>query len=115
VLARTRAEAQEKLKALQRAVDEKMPIPDQRARLGPYLVMWLDEVARPRLRATTLESYRDIVTLHLVPGLGRIALAKLSPAEVQAFLDRKREAGLSPRRVAMILAVLSMALKTAER
>ncbi len=53
--------------------------------------------------------------LHLIPGLGRIPIAKLTPAEVQAFLNAKLESGLSPRRVQYILAVLRRALVTAER
>jgi integrase len=67
------------------------------------------------VRASTFESYRDIVTLHLVPGLGRVVLAKLSPADVQAFLNHKAASGLSTRRVAMIHGVLRTALRTAER
>ena len=34
-----------------------------------------------------------------MPGLGNIAIAKLTPAEVQAFLNRKQASGLSARRV----------------
>ena len=83
--------------------------------MGPYLRQWLDEVARPRVRASTLKSYREIVEGHLVPELGNIALAKLTPAEVQAFLNRKQASGLSPRRVQYIHAVLRRALVTAER
>jgi hypothetical protein len=40
---------------------ENRQIPDLRLRLGPFLRQWLEEVARPRLRATTLKSYREIV------------------------------------------------------
>jgi integrase len=115
VLARSRAEVAEKLDALLRANREQRPIPDQRAKTGPFLREWLEEVAKPTIRASTYDSYRDIVELHLVPGLGRIPLAKLTPADVQAFLNRKREGGLSPRRVQMLHAVLRRALVTAER
>ena len=111
---RTRAEVVEKMKPLIRACDEQRPVPDQRAKLGPFLHSWLEDVARPTIRASTYDSYRDIVELHLVPGLGRIPLAKLTPADVQGFLNRKLEAGLSPRRVQMLHAVLRRALKTAE-
>ncbi len=38
----------------------------------------------------------------MIPGLGRISIAKLTPAEVQAFLNAKLESGLSPRRVQYI-------------
>ena len=50
-----------------------------------------------------------------MPGLGRIALAKLTPADVQSFLNRKSQSGLSARRVQMLRAVLRRALWTAER
>lgn len=69
------------------------PIPNQRDKLGPFLRSWLDEVARPTLRASTYDSYDDILRLHLIPGLGRISIAKLTPAEVQAFLNVKSASG----------------------
>jgi integrase len=115
VIGHSRAEAAAKLAPVIRARDESRPVPDQRQRLGPFLRHWLDEVARPTLRASTYESYDDLVTLHLIPGLGRIALAKLGPSDVQAFLNAKLASGLSPRRVQYMHAVLRRALKTAER
>ncbi len=43
VMGRTRNEVKDKLALLMRAHEEKRPIPDQRAKLGPYLRRWLDE------------------------------------------------------------------------
>jgi integrase len=111
----TRAEVKDKMVALLRAHEDQRPIPDQRAKVGPFLRRWLDEVAKPTLRASTFDSYDDILKGHLIPGLGHVALAKLTPAEVQAFLNRRLEGGLSPRRVQYIHAVLRRALVTAER
>ena len=93
VLGQTRAEVAEKLARSMRLQTENRPIPDQRAKVGPFLRTWLDEVAKPTIRLSTYDCYRDIVELHLVPGLGRIPLAKLTPADVQAFLNRKRGVG----------------------
>ena len=115
VMGRTRNEVKEKMAALMRAHEEKRPIPSQREKVGPFLRRWLDEVARPTLRASTYASYDDILVGHLIKGLGHIALAKLAPAEVQAFLNTKLASGLSPRRVQYIHAVLRRALGTAER
>jgi integrase len=115
VMGHSRAEVKERMAALLRAHEERRPIPDQRARLGPFLRRWLDEVARPALRASTYDSYDDILKGHLIPGVGHVALAKLTPADVKSFLNRKLEGGLSPRRVQYIHAVLRSALKTAER
>ena len=115
VLGHSRTEVKEKLATVQRLQAEQRPIPDLRIRLGPYLRQWLEEVARPRVRASTFKSYREIVEGHLVPELGRIPLAKLTPADVQAFLNGRSAKNLSPRRVQYIHAVLRRALVTAER
>lgn len=113
--ARTARRVAGKLDVLLRAKRENRPIPDQRSRLGPFLRHWLDEVAKPTLRASTYKSYDDVLRLHLIPGLGHIRMAKLSPADVQGLLNAKLESGLSPRRVEYIHAVLRKALGTAER
>ena len=115
VTGHSRKEVVDKMAALMRAHDERRPIPSQREKVGPFLRRWLDEVARPTLRASTYSSYDDSLEGHLVAGLGHIALSKLTPAEVQAFLNRKLASGLSPRRVQYIHAVLRRALRTAER
>jgi len=111
----TRKEVGDKLAVLLKARDEQRPVPNQRDKLGPFLRSWLDDTARPTLRASTYSSYDDILRLHLIPGLGRIPLAKLTPADVQAFLNAKLESGLSPRRVQYLHAVLRRALGVAER
>lgn len=115
VIGHSRKETADKMAALLKARDERRPVPDQRQKLGPFLRTWLDEIAKPTIRASTYGSYEDIVRLHLAPGLGRIALAKLTPADVQGFLNAKLDSGLSPRRVQMLHAVLRRALVTAER
>ncbi len=115
VMGHSRAEVKDKMATVMRAHEEKRPIPDQREKVGPFLRRWLDEIARPTIRASTYASYDDIVAGHLIPGLGRIALAKLTPAEVQTFLNQKLEGGLSPRRVQYIHTVLRRALVTAEK
>lgn len=76
VMGRTRAEVKDKLAARMRAHDELRPVASQREKVGPFLRRWLDEVAKPNLRASTYESYDDIVRLHLIKGLGQIPLAK---------------------------------------
>ena len=64
---------------------------------------------RPRTHA----SYAQLVRLHLKPRLGRHQLAKLEPQHVQALLNEKLAAGLSPRTVTYLRAVLRRALNQA--
>ncbi len=48
--------------------------------------------------------------IYIVPALGRIPLGKLSPQNVEAFLNDQRKAGLSPRTVQYLHATLRRAL-----
>lgn len=83
--------------------------------VGTFLEGWLTDVARVTVRPRTYVSYRYIVGLHLAPSLGHLALATLSPADVQAFLNAKAASGLSPRTVGYLRSVLRGALGHAER
>ena len=83
--------------------------------LGAFLEAWLTEVARVTVRPRTYVSYRYVVRVHLAPALGALALASLSPADVQAFLNAKSASGLSPRTVGYLRGVLRGALAHAER
>lgn len=77
--------------------------------LAKYLADWTER-ERPRLRATTRASY-DNAMKHIIPALGSVKLADLSPRKVQAFLD-----GMGPRRVTeLVRLVLVSALGDAER
>ncbi len=86
-----------------------------RLTVADLLQEWLTQGARSTVRASTYRSYAEIVRLHLVPDLGRVRLAKLEPAHVERLLRRKLDAGLSPRRVQYIHAVLRRALGRAVR
>ncbi|EQD71842.1 integrase family protein [mine drainage metagenome] len=113
--ARTRAEAAAKLAAALKAVQENIPLPSERQAVGDYLTGWLDTTVRPSVRPMTYVSYESIVRRHLVPELGRIHLARLTPADVQAMMNRKLVQGLSAGRVDYLRAVLRLALNDALR
>jgi hypothetical protein len=78
VMGHARAAVKDKMATVMRAHEERRPIPDQREKVGPFLRRWVDEVSMPTIRASTYARYDDIVAGHLIPGLGRIALAKLA-------------------------------------
>ena len=62
------------------------------------------------MRPRTHASYADLVRLHISPELGRIPLTKLSPQDIQGFINRKLASGLSPATVKYLYAVLHRAL-----
>ena len=116
VYGKTRREVQE---ALTRALrDHQVGLdvaPDEREPVATFLERWLREAARPSVRHSTYERYAGIVHQHLIPAVGSTRLTKLSPAHVQGLLNAKLAAGLSPRSVHHLRAVLRKALNQALR
>lgn len=85
-----------------------------RVTVEQWLKRWLQSIAggvRPR----TLEHYRWIAEEHIIPSIGRRQLSKLEPSDVEAMLNAKLRAGLAPRTVHHLRAVLRNALRKAER
>jgi integrase len=115
LLARTRSRVHDRLHGTLEAESPGSSTTVEDLTLGAFLEDWLSEVVRLSVRPRTYVSYRYIVRLHLSPSLGHLPLAALSPADVQAFLNAKSAAGLSPRTVAYLRGVLRQALGHAER
>src|SRR5205823_3690992 len=66
-------------------------------------------------RPSTYTRYRGLVEQHLIPVIGSVMLEKLTPRHVQTMLNAKAHAGMSPRGVHHLRAVLRTALNQAVR
>jgi integrase len=112
---KTREEVQIRLVAALRDVQKGIPIPTERQTLAEFLQSWLTEVVKPSVRPKTLKTYDYIVKLHIEPELGKKVLTKLSPQDVQRFMNEKLKSGLSARTVRHINDTLRCALNVALR
>jgi integrase len=83
--------------------------------VGAYLDSWLTDSVRGNVRPSTFVRSETLVRLHVKPVLGRIKLATLGPAHVQALYRAKLDQGLSPTTVHRIHEVFHTALKLAVR
>src|SRR6266487_2109060 len=83
-------------------------------KLGEYLVDWLDNVHKSKLRIGTYMNYKKLIG-YMAANLGDVWLQKLTPQRVQAFYAKKLEEGLSSKVVHDIHGVLHLALKNAVR
>jgi integrase len=107
----TRAEVREKLTRALGEVQRGGSVDlDERVTVGQYLDCWLRTIS---VRRKTARSYQQFVALHLKPGLGRIRLTKLTPAQIRTLLSEKEQAGLSVRTVTLMRDVLRIALNQA--
>src|SRR6202521_224616 len=113
VYGRTQAEVRARLTPIKRDLQQSVPPITGSLKLGQYLNQWLIESAKPTVRDSTFVSYRAIVQNQLVPRMGTVKIAKLTPEMVERFLNERLAAGFSPRRVQFFHAVLRRALNRA--
>jgi integrase len=112
---RTRREVTEKLRQALAQQDQGLLPAGERQTLGQYLTRWLEDVARPKVRPVTLESYAGMVRRHILPHLGRVRLTKLTAQDLAGLYRRLLEGGLSPHTVRYTHRILHQALGQAVR
>lgn len=111
---KTKGEALRKLRAAQHALDHGLPVlMDERQTLAHYLPSWLE--SKNRLEPSTRIRYRIFVERTLIPELGRVQLAKLTPQHLQRLYAKKLDEGWSPTTVHHLHTVLHGALEQAIR
>jgi integrase len=112
VFARTKEEAAAKLREEQDRTGNGLAHPDGRTTLESYLNGWLER--KQDLAPATRLRYAGLIQHQLIPHLGHIRLAKLTPEDVDAMRVQLQKAGLSQRTCAHARAVLRTALRAAE-
>ena len=110
--AKTQSEARAWLRKTLNQVDSGITFLGAQMELGKYLEQWLITV-KTSVRPKTYDQYKQIVTNHIVPILGRIKLKDVRPDHVQSLYNTKLKSGTSNRTVRMIHAVLHVALNQA--
>ena len=122
--AATAAEVRDELLKARTDQSHGLPVASERQTVAKFLEDWLEHTLKNRAKPRSFESFTTIVNKHIVPTLGRIRLDKLTPQQVQALLEKKRQPyktttnsgkaiekhGLSAQSVASIRTVLRSAL-----
>ena len=95
VLAKTKRECEEKLKALRDSL--KTAKPEQRPKadmtFGAWMDRWYQTECKPAIRPKTQADYENRIYQHIIPELGHIPLAKLTPGDLQQFYTRLKQRG----------------------
>ena len=108
------------------------PVPTEKLTLGQYLTgRWLP-IQKSRVRASTYDSYRRNIDLHVLPALGRRPLERLTAEDVDLFYatlltegrkkpkkakgsEKDTVTGLAPKTVRNIHVMLHKAMADAQR
>src|SRR5919107_4641392 len=80
---------------------------------GEYLTRWLSDSVRGTVQGSTYRSYGRVVDGHLVPGVGRMKLAKLRPDHIRRLYRSMLDAGKATRTVQYAHTLLKRALAQA--
>ena len=99
---RTRDDVAQKLTKARYEVQQGLPVVPEKETVGAYLVRWLDEIARPTIRATTYRGYERTIRLHINPRNGRVRLARLSPDHLSRLYGHLLGKGLASTTVRQV-------------
>ena len=80
-----------------------------------WLSQWLDDKVRPDRKLNTQERYEGIIRRQIVPYLGDVALAALTPGAIEAMQSGLLRSGLASSTVRNAHIILSSAYKEAVR
>jgi integrase len=115
VSGKTKEEARRKLRKARGDADRGLVFDGGNVKFSDYLKQWLNDSVKGSVQPVTFDSYEMLVTKHVIPAIGNVKLAKLTPAHLQGFYRSKLDEGLSPRTVQYLHVVLHRALKQALR
>jgi integrase len=110
---KTKREALDALDDLRRTIKTGSYVEPSRLTVEQYLRgLWLPTLAA-KVRPTTADTYKRLTELHLIPGLGDVALQQLDRAAVARWVTSLSDSGLSAKSVRNIFGILSKALADA--
>jgi integrase len=85
-----------------------------RTRFDDFAGRWMEAVA-PTLKPTTVASYESLLRSRVRPAFGDWAMASVRPSDVQAWVGKMIEEGLSSSRIRQAHVVLSLIFQAAVR
>jgi integrase len=111
----TQAEVLDELIEARQKHKKGMPIASSGQTVGDFLIHWLEDSARPRIRPRTYDRFSELIRLHIGPALGTVRLEKLTPAHVQGLMTQKRKEEFAAQTIVSMRNVLRAALNQALR
>ena len=88
----TKRDAERRLAELQHEINSGTYVEPSRLTVGQYLEKWIGH-AESKVSRKTHERYSEIVSSHLRPALGHIALERLRPLHIQSYYDEALRTG----------------------
>jgi integrase len=113
VTRRTRTEVASDIRRLLEAHRQGQIITTSGMTVTEWFAIYLEQVAKPKIRPRTYDRYRSDIDRHILPAIGRYRLDKLRPAHLVSLYNVKAAEGLSGASVRHLHAVIRRALNVA--
>lgn len=112
---KTKAEVQRRLRELQNDAESGILASPVNLRLAQFLDNWLEDVSRPRTGDGAHRENKRYVQRHIVPVIGGLPLAKVTPQNVRGLLGQMERNGVGAPTRGKVLSCLKQALQDAVR
>jgi hypothetical protein len=83
IYGKSRADVGKRKISLLKSKHDGLPAYDEKVTVEQYFKRWLADNAPPTLRKRTHQRYEQYVRSHIVPQIGKVRLARLTPAHLQ--------------------------------
>jgi len=113
VYGKTEEEVFQKLVSIQHDKQRGLPIVTKGQTVTTFLEGWLEDSVKPSVREQTYKTYESTVRLHIIPVIGKIALDKLTPQDVQRMMREAAKKHFTATHVAYCRTILRIALNKA--
>jgi integrase len=115
VSGKTKSEVQLKLREIQNDADSGISTAPVNLRLALFLRRWLEDVSRPRTGDGAHRENKRYVERHIVPIIGGLPLAKVTPQHVRGLLGQMERNKVGAPTRGKVLTCLKQALRDAVR
>ena len=82
--------------------------------LADWMEHWMESELLGSIKASSWQTYRNLLTRHLLPKLGEHALTQLSPGIIHGFVENLEATGLAESTIRSIYRLLTSALRFAQ-
>ena len=93
VLGKSKYECEQKLAALKETVGRLNERVKPEMKFGDWVDLWYNYYCKPALRPTTAAAYSNLIYKHIIPGIGKISLCRLTPSDIQLFYAKQKKEG----------------------
>ena len=107
---KTQKEVAQKLRQITHEIDDGTYQEPKETTLAEWATIWR-KAYLGSVKPSTADSYRTILTYHIVPALGGIKLTSLKTHQIQMFYNNLKESGVSPKTIKNIHGVLHRCLQ----